>query len=277
MMRRRSSPRATRESESVTASRCQFDRKGTPGRTTPKANSVNDIKCSDSMARKRTCWGGSANEAASSGVSMVHLFRFLILGVVVQQLRRSKYRRTLRDLVLLFFAPVVQHRLILCGERFFAAILARHQLYPELVSQPEDVASRVAVTLGVLGHQLLNASRSHRHDALLLALPQSNFLVQRVLRQCLEVHGNRPGLPFGALRLATLPRFALMFLRRTTGPDLVFLVGRLGFHRGCGIGPAVVGIFLHFGPPQAAGLARRRSSTVSKVSPDAARTADLPA
>src|SRR5262245_57799655 len=189
-----------------------------------EANSVNDIKCSDSMARKRTCWGGSANEAASSGVSMVHLFRFLILGVVVQQVRRSKYRRTLRDLVLLFFAPVVQHRLILCGERFFAAILARHQLHPELVSQPEDVASGVTVTLGVLGHQLLNASRSHRHDALLLALPQRNFLVQCAAKQRLEVHGNRPGLPLGALRIATLPRLELMFLRRTARTDLVFLV-----------------------------------------------------
>src|SRR5215510_2702336 len=224
MMRRRISPRATRDNASVTASRCQFDRKGTPGRTTPKANSVNDIRCSDSMARKRTCGGGSANEAASSGVSMVHLFRFVILGIVVQQVRRSKYRRTLRDLVVLFCAPVVQHRLILSGERFFAAILARHQLHPELVSQPEDVASRVAVTLGVLGHQLLNASRSHRHDALLLALPQSNFLVQRVLKQCLEVHRNRPGLPLGAIRIAALPRFELMLLRRAARTNLVFLV-----------------------------------------------------
>src|SRR5262245_17562165 len=276
MMRRRISPRATRDNASVTASRCQFDRKGTPGRTTPKANSVNDIRCSDSMARKRTCWGGSANEAASSGVSMVHLFRFVILGVVVQQVRRSKYRRTLRDLVVLLCAPGVQHRLILCGERFFAAILARHQLHPELVSQPEDVASRVAVTLGVLGHQLLNASRSHRHDALLLALPQSNFLVQRAPKQCLEVHGNRLRLPLSAIRVTTLSRLELMLLRRTARADLIFRIGRSGL-RGSGIG-AIVAVVRHVGTHQAtAGLARRRSSIASKVSPDEARTADLPA
>src|SRR5262245_7732614 len=100
MMRRRISPQATRDSESVTASRCQLDWKRTPGRTTPNANSVNDIICSESMARKSICRDGSAKRAASNRAGMSHLFIFL--GVVVQQLRRSKHRRAPYDLVVLF-------------------------------------------------------------------------------------------------------------------------------------------------------------------------------
>src|SRR5262249_53686035 len=102
-------------------------------------------------------------------------------------------------------------------------------------------------------------------------------LVQRAAKQGLEVHGNRAGFPFAAFRIATLPRLELMFLRRTARTDLVFLVGRPGVGGRSGIGATIVVVCRHFGPPQAAGLARRRSSTVSKVSPDAARTADLPA
>ena len=54
MTRRRTSPAATCDSFSVTASRCQLDLKETPGRTTPKANSVNAIRFSAKAARNTT-------------------------------------------------------------------------------------------------------------------------------------------------------------------------------------------------------------------------------
>src|SRR5262249_47145497 len=108
-------------------------------------------------------------------------------------------------------------------------------------------------------------------------LLELNRLAERTFKHRLEVDHNRRGLSLGALRIATLPRLELMFLRRTARADLVLLVGRHRLRRRSGIRAAVVVGFRHVGSRQAAaGLAERCSSTASKVSPDPARTADLP-
>ena len=82
MIRRRTRPLATWDSLYVTASRCQFGLNGIPGRTTPKANSVNAIRSWASSACRTTSGLGSALTAAV----IVSLFIGFIWRVVTHQL-----------------------------------------------------------------------------------------------------------------------------------------------------------------------------------------------
>ena len=121
MIRRRISPDATCASLCVIASRCQFGRKGMPGRITSKAYRVNDIRCSANIARKSTC--GEYAAGAALWISSMVLSLVLRLNVVVQQLCRSQHRRTLRDEVVLLCDVLLEHGLMVGRERLLKRLL----------------------------------------------------------------------------------------------------------------------------------------------------------
>src|SRR5262249_19610697 len=161
--------------------------------------------------------------AASSKPGISHLFSFLILGVVIEQLRRSKLPRALHGVLVLFFAPLVQHCSVLRGERLVAAAVAGDQINSELAAKPDDVAPCMPIALGILGGQLLHARFRLSHGPLPFALLELDRLAERTLKQWLEVVHNGSRLPLGALRIAALSRLELMFPRRTARADLVLL------------------------------------------------------
>ena len=113
-----------------------------------------------------------------------------ILGVVIQQLRRSKNRRRpgrhgclrpARDVGL-------EDRLMICAEGFFECLaMARQQIDAELLSIGEDVTASVTITFGELGHQLFDAGCSHREGQLFIALLERDLLAERLLEQSFEV------------------------------------------------------------------------------------------
>jgi len=113
-----------------------------------------------------------------------------ILGVVIQQLRRSKNRRRpgrhgclrpARDVGL-------EDRLMICAEGFFECLaMARQQIDAELLSIGEDVTASVTITFGELGDQLFDAGLCHREDQLFIALLDRDLLAEPLLEYSFEV------------------------------------------------------------------------------------------
>src|ERR1700756_1937678 len=102
---------------------------------------------------------------------------------------------------------------MVCGERFLDGLaLARQQIDTKLVAEHDEVAPGLMITLGKLGNQLLDAGLRHAHGPLPFTLLELDRLVERTLERCLEIRRNWLRLAFGALRIATLARFELMFL-----------------------------------------------------------------
>jgi hypothetical protein len=87
MIRRRTRPLATWDSLYVTASRCQFGLNRVPGRTTPKANSINAIRSRASSACRTTSGLGSALIDAV----IVSLFVGFVWCIVIEQLGGREY------------------------------------------------------------------------------------------------------------------------------------------------------------------------------------------
>src|SRR5438034_2849510 len=123
--------------------------------------------------------------------------------------------------------------------------LAHHQIDAKLVSERDDVAPGMTIAFGKLGHQLLDAGGRHGNHPFLLTLLERYLLAERTLKQQLEVRCHRRRLALGALRIATLSRLELKFLRRTTRADLVL---RLRYRRSRStgtIGTEPVGFLRH--------------------------------
>ena len=114
---------------------------------------------------------------------------------------------------------------MVCSERFLDSLmLASDQIDAEFIAKRNQVAPGVTVTFGILGNELLDAHRRHGHRPLLFTLLELHRLIERTFERRLEIECNRWRLAFGALRVATLPRFELIFSRRTAGAD--FVLGR---------------------------------------------------
>ena len=77
MIKRRIKPFATWVRSKVTASRCQFGFNRTPGRTTPKANSVNAVRSFASSACR-----ASRGLTSTPVISEVMLFTFRLFGLL---------------------------------------------------------------------------------------------------------------------------------------------------------------------------------------------------
>src|SRR5262245_55042909 len=76
--------------------------------------------------------------------------------------------------------------------------VGRNQVDTKLVRIDEDIAAGVAITLGELGHQLLDARLCHGEDALLVTLLESDFLGERLFEQPLQVRYKRRRLAFAS-------------------------------------------------------------------------------
>src|SRR4029077_20617466 len=127
MMRRRTRPLATWDSLYVTASRCQFGLNRIPGRTTPKANSVNAIRSSASSACRTTPGLGSALIAAV----ILSLFVGFVWRVVIEQLGGREIRGRSGDLPeCLPRDKSVEDGLTIPGESFIECFLRCQKLGP---------------------------------------------------------------------------------------------------------------------------------------------------
>src|SRR5262245_20673797 len=119
-------------------------------------------------------------------------------------------------------------------------LLARHQINAKLVGERHQVAPGMTVAFDILGNQLLNARHRHGNCPLLVALFELYWLVEGAVERQLEIQGNRRRLTFGALWIAALSWFELIFLGRMARADLVLLVGRLRRRSRSTMGGAVV-------------------------------------
>src|ERR1019366_3063881 len=128
MIRRRTRPLATWDSLYVTASRCQFGLNRIPGRTTPKANSVNAIRSCASSACRTTSGLGSALIAAV----ILSLFVGFVWRVIIQQLGGREYRGGRSgDLPVCLPCDIsVENGLMIPGESFIECFLWCQKLGP---------------------------------------------------------------------------------------------------------------------------------------------------
>src|SRR5262245_22960783 len=126
-------------------------------------------------------------------------------------------------------------------ERVLDGLLAaRRQIDAKSIGKRNHVAPGVTIPFAILSRQLLDAGNRHGHHALLFTLLELDGPVECTLECRLEIEFNRRRFAFGALWVAALPRFELIFFGRMAGTDLVLLLGR--FCRGRStIGAAIVG------------------------------------
>src|SRR5438132_1646618 len=95
---------------------------------------------------------------------------------------------------------------MICGQRFLDCLaMARQQIDTQLFSVLNEVAASVAITLGVLAGQLLEAGLYHGEGALLIALRDRHLLAERLLKYAFEVRQERR-LRFATLRVSRLAR-----------------------------------------------------------------------
>src|SRR5262245_62926051 len=72
----------------------------------------------------------------------------------------------------------------------------------------------MTITFGKLGDQLFDACGRHRNQPLFIALFELYFLVERLLKRGFQIQRDWSLLAFGALRVAALPGFELIFSGR---------------------------------------------------------------
>jgi hypothetical protein len=99
------------------------------------------------------------------------------------------------------------------------------QIDTECLSERDEIASRMAITLGELIDEFSYASSSLGHHLITFVAPEFYLFVQRALQQRLKVRCHRWRFALSAFGIPALTGFELVLLRRPTWTDPVLRFG----------------------------------------------------